>query len=444
MLLLLLCHTATGVAATATRLSLNPGETPPGTFYRVTGSGFGASEIVRITLRSTPIASVATGKLGGFTARLQVPASTLPGGYRVSAVGRRTGRTASALLIVRTSWNTFQFAIARSGWNPYENVLSSANVATLGVVWGKQYGGEGSPPVVSKGRVYNGEGGNIAARAASDGHLLWMHNTGGLVQAPPTVSGNSVVVGGGSGIIRAYRADTGALIWAHNVSSEAPLAVANGRVFVTSANNRLYALSLTTGGLLWSRVFPSLSQDGPAVWRDKLLLYAGTPLALDQATGKTDWQLDSTGYFSAPTIAPDGTAYWEEGHELWAINADTGAVLWHVPSATAEHGAVANGVVYMAEGWNLVAYSTSDGHQLWSVPEDDALFGEAPIIANGVVYVGTWPQDGTGSLIAVDPATGAVLLDMPLGSPVMYGPVVVNGRLLVTTYDGKLRVLAPS
>ena len=70
-------------------------------------------------------------------------------------------------------------------------------------------------------------------------------------------------------------------------------------------------------------------------------------------------------------------------------------------------------------------------------------------MANGVVFFGenhfsSLPGDGNGELLAVDASTGSVLLDTPLGSPILRGPIVVNGRVVVSTKADVVSSLSPT
>ena len=53
----------------------------------------------------------------------------------MTATGQSSGLSATAFFWVRTNWAKFHFDNGNSGFNPYENVLSPANVAGLGQVW---------------------------------------------------------------------------------------------------------------------------------------------------------------------------------------------------------------------------------------------------------------------------------------------------------------------
>jgi outer membrane protein assembly factor BamB len=441
-------------AAAAATISVGRAEAPPGSSLTISGTGFGAAEHVTLTLgHSVVIGTTTTGSKGGFKTVVVIPPSTHPGAYNVYAVGARSRRSARHSLPVRTSWSTFQYSMTRTGVNPWENVLSVNNTSSLEVTWSKTgQAGAGTSPILSQGRVFVGQGSTLVARAPLDGRVLWSRAMGGELTATPAVSGDSVIVPVGFAQVVALRADTGSVIWQFNAGRMAAFndsaAVASSRVFV-SGNGRLYALALGTGRQLWSR--PMTAVHGPpALWNGKLLIGHQTSItAYSQATGAVLWNNPlPSGYRSTPAIV-NGVAYWADGESLRALNADTGAEIWSRPNVIGSYPAVSGSIIYLPETDGLHAYSTVDGSNLWSIPTDDPLDDEAAIVANGVVYFGenhfsTLPGDGNGELIAADASTGTVLLDTPMGAPIRRGPIVVNGRVVLSTTANVVSSLSPA
>jgi outer membrane protein assembly factor BamB len=435
-------------AATTTSVKLSKSETPPGTAIKVTGSGFGATESVTITLGpSLVLGTSKTGLRGAFTATVVIPASQPSGAYHVRATGHRTGRTAAAGLVVRTSWITLQFNALRNGVNPFEHILGPANVSTLAEKWSKTNADTSAiAPVLSQGRLFYGTGGTIYARSAATGDLVWAKATGGVLFAQPTVSGSTLIVPTGFRYVKAYSVMTGALIWKSDFgvadASVIPVAVGNGRAFLASQqNNVLRAVSVSTGATLWSKRMTHLGS-APTLSGGNLLIGDNTQmLALKQSTGALVWKKDLAipAYACTPTVA-NGIAYWGAGGSLWALDPTTGAVEWHA-SDPACAMAVLSDTIYAVGGASVFAYRTTDGGELWHVTTDDLLDGESPALANGVVYFGEgydsgFGGDGNGELFAVDAGTGAVLKTLTLGSPIAGGPIVANAHLYVVTRTG--------
>jgi hypothetical protein len=123
----------------AISLSLTSG--PPTTRLFVSGSGFAAKATIDIYFSSQREA-VATASGSGSFSQIAVvaPAWELPGTYRVKAVARKGGSSASAKFLVRTNWSQLHFDNMKR-WNPYENVLGVNNVGGLQEKWSYATGG---------------------------------------------------------------------------------------------------------------------------------------------------------------------------------------------------------------------------------------------------------------------------------------------------------------
>ncbi|MHC4405367.1 MAG: outer membrane protein assembly factor BamB family protein [Planctomycetota bacterium] len=148
----------------------------------------------------------------------------------------------------------------------------------------------------------------------------WRFKSAGRPTAPVT-AGGLVFLGDQSGAVRALDAD-GKEQWKAYTSGAIffPPAVARGRVFVGSADGRVYAFEAATGRKLWSfRVGPAerwipvygnlistwpvaggvVVQDGTVYAAAGIAHYDGTHVvALDAITGKVRWYNDSSGAIS--------------------------------------------------------------------------------------------------------------------------------------------------
>src|SRR5207248_2567845 len=134
---------------------------------------------------------------------------------------------------------------------------------------------------------------------------------------------------------------------AYSVSSPA---VANGVVYIGSADSNLYALNAKTGAKIWS--------------------FSGSPGPVN----------------SSPTVV-NGIVYSTSGYNLYALNATTGAKLW---SFTAEgvvddSPTVANGVVFFgSDDFYVHAIAASNGTELWRFQTNGYLYS-TPAVAKGIV-----------------------------------------------------------
>jgi PQQ-like domain/Domain of unknown function DUF11 len=121
-------------------------------------------------------------------------------------------------------------------------------------------------------------------------------------------------------------------------------------------------------------------------------------------------------------------------HNLYALNASTGAKLWSYATGTSVFSspAVANGVVYFGSGdHNVYALNASTGAKLWSYDTGRSV-DSSPAVANGVVYI----SDDNSVMYALNASTGAKLWSYgtgggPAGFSYLAMPSPVNGVVYV-------------
>ncbi len=454
---LLLCSgtNAAATSAPAPSLVINPSVGPPTTSIRIAGSGFDPYASVDIYFDATRLATTTAngaGVIGGGSIHgalaVQAPASAIPGGHWITAMERSGGRLARKQFLVRTDWAQFHFDAGHSGLNPYENVLSPANVGGLQLDWSYRTGGAiSSSPVVANGAVYVAStDGNLYALNATTGALLWSFpgggspavangvayvssgnlyalnaNTGALLWTfpgpvgSPTVA-NSVVYLGCGFYVCAVNAATGALLWQYtNIEGISDLAVGNGYVYFGSEDpsnwdqGTFYVLDAGTGALVWSQVVGN-SQNGyvgfstPAVGGGQVCVNVLTSLQQQQYASLFCLGGGGQHGFNAPASAPavaygmvyDGVSAYSYGtrHFPATLYAMSGGVLWdYVPSGSSiSPQALANGVIYFGAGY-LYALNANTGALLWQYPVE---VESSPVVVNGVVYVGS----GDGNIYA--------------------------------------------
>ena len=330
--------------------------------------------------------------------------------------------------------------------NFYDSV--SSPVVANGVVY---YGSEDSG--VLTGHVY--------ALNASTGAQLWSFETGGPVDSSPAVANGVVYIGSWDHNLYALNASTGAKLWSFTtgdaLESSSP-AVANGVVYVGSIDGNVYALNATTGEKLWSYDTGSGLVSSPAVANGVVYIGStdsdGHVYALNASTGAELWSYATGSSVGSSAAVANGLVYIGSGGVAYALNASTGAKVWSYANASKQifgssAPAVAHGVVYFeatncfcSSGQNnssyLYALNADTGALLWAYPTSG--FGySSPAVANGVLYF-TYEgivQEPLGNdnneLFAVNAATGTLLWSYL--SPVFYvsSPTIVDGVLYFRT-----------
>lgn len=292
--------------------------------------------------------------------------------------------------------------------------------------------------------------------------------------------------------------------------------VGGGLIYTLDASSKVSAVN-EQGQVVWqATILPPQDSDGEATGGG--LAYEGGTLyvssgfgvltAFDATNGQTRWrqELEATGS-GTPTVV-DNFLYLVAGDDTgWALNAETGRILWQVaatPSATNVLGApapvVAGELAIFAFGsGDVVATFRRGGLRRWDASVSGQRVGRAvsrisdvtgsPVVVGNTLYVGNhsgrtvsldaesgsrnwtlregtlgpvWPAGDslfsltdTNALVRIDAADGSLiwktelpgfLKDKPRKRAEIvahYGPVVAGDRVVVLSNDGLARFFDP-
>ncbi|MFI8076274.1 PQQ-binding-like beta-propeller repeat protein [Streptomyces sp. NPDC086033] len=147
------------------------------------------------------------------------------------------------------------------------------------------------------------------------------------------------------------------------------------------------------------------------------------------------WRFDAANQLSAAPTVADGVVYVGSGdHNLYAIDAATGAKKWAYETGDQINSspAVLDGVVYFGSNdRNVYAVHADTGRKKWSYTTGKAV-AASPAVVGGTVYIGGWDNH----MYALDAATGAEKWSFPTGAYVDgVRPVVVGGLVYFGSLD---------
>lgn len=461
----------------ANGLISNPPSSSPRTSITATGSGYQASESVKLYWDSTSGTALATATAdakGNISQTVSLPASATPGPHSLIGVGQTSNTSFTAPVSIDTSWANFGQVPQNLRSNPYENTLSNTNVSNLKLKWQANVGTNnlGSPsPVYANGTIYiAGPNGILNAYNATTGSVKWQFNpkTGFPVLSNPLVdAANGLVFFGTLGHqnpgspspFYAVDANTGALVWSVilpcNEFGEPSLAFQTiyiGTSLNYGPSGTIYALDEVSGKVNWHVT------TGGGVWRSIAVdttaqtVFAGVGdpafqiLALDAITGATKWQIvvpnssEDLDPGSAMVVANSMVYFSDKNGSVYALHENDGSVAWSTQIAKISVDDVStpavgpNGVLYVGSlDAYLYALNATTGAVVWKAANVGGL-DSSPAIVNDVVYFASF----NSNIYALDASTDAVLWSYTTGGKSFSSPIVVNGWLYCGSGDGNL------
>ena len=205
----------------------------------------------------------------------------------------------------------------------------------------------------------------------------------------------------------------------------------NGLLYFDDGYGTIYALNASTGTSVWSSAGRGAGAASPAIVNS--ILYSGsaggTLYALNVANGVLVWaRTIGTGFASSPLTANGVIYIGSLDHHLYALSTTSGKTLWSflTGSAITSNAATDTGDVYIDSGGTLYALNSKTGKMLWRY----AVQG-SPVIANGLVYI------GTSQLVALNEKTGKLVWTYVVGSGAGVGTVAAaNGDVFFSDNYG--------
>lgn len=327
-----------------------------------------------------------------------------------------------------------------------------------------------SRPVASGDRVFVYDpNGNVSAHSASGGGRLWR------VSVRPDADSDDPSIGGGVasdgarvyaatgyGTVVALDAASGGKVWEKKIGEPArgSPTVADGRIFVVSQGNIIYALNVSDGSEVWTfRGVPEtgglLSSANPAVSGGRVVVpfTSGELVAIDIKTGQPAWSdalarasrnyaVTGLSDIAASPVIDGGVVYATGvGSRTAALDLKSGARLWEQPIGSAHTPVVAGNAVFVVDlDDNLIAIDRKSGEVLWSnkLPvtrtKKKRTNWAGPVLAGGSL----WLVSNEGGLVGLEPSTGRVVHTAETGEPAMIAPVVAGGKLIVLGGNGTL------
>jgi outer membrane protein assembly factor BamB len=316
-----------------------------------------------------------------------------------------------------------------------------------------------SPAVDAEGQrvVVCTRDGRIRALALFDGKRQWEVKTSTPFTAGARVEGGVVYVPGGDGNLYALKSATGAQLWKYGAGEELATipVIAEGKVLVATSGNTLIAVDASNGKWLWQYrrdLPPGFTIHGTSAPRvSGKLAYIGFSdgqmVALNLDDGTVKWErtlsavrLTSGAQFidvdTTPAVDDQGRVFvasYQDG--LYALDGQTGAVLWKSPQTGVTSLLPGGDVLFIAGDGQVSAVLRDGGRTLWSIPLKEKA-ARQPLFVGGLVVVPTQED-----LLFIDPAEGKIARAWDPGKGVSATPVTSDGRLYILSNYGSVFAL---
>jgi outer membrane protein assembly factor BamB len=323
-------------------------------------------------------------------------------------------------------------------------------------------------PIVVDGKVFTLDTDfQLSAFDIKSGKQVWNTNIADPDEDDPVIGGGISFASGvlyatnGYGEILALNPGNGEIIWRKPLAapSRAAPTVMDGRIFITTLDNRLLALDASDGSLLWEHLGISESAGliggvSPAVSRDIVVpvFSSGEITALRVGNGSVAWtdnlaNLRRIGGLAGlsdikalPVIDKGLVIGVSYSGKLAAIDERTGERVWQREIASANTPWMAGNHMFVLTTDNqLVALGRDTGAIRWVTKikrkDDEGKFYMAgPILAGGRLIL----AGSEGFVMEINPETGETLRDWDAGGAVIISPVVAGGTLYILSEDGTL------
>lgn len=333
---------------------------------------------------------------------------------------------------------------------------------------GKKAVRSAAPPLVYGGRVFVYSANGTVTSLSSGGGKQWSvslrpedeksaSGSGGIA-----ASGNAIFAATGYGELTALGTANGGRLWTYDL--EAPArgapAVSGGRLYVVTVTNVLHAVNIEDGSQAWiapgvGEIAGVLSAASPGISGNRVVVpfSSGEIAAFDTKSGELKW-VDAvvrsgrtlavsglTDVAASPVIV-DGVVYATgvAGRTI-AVSLSKGERIWEQNVGSAYTPVVSGNAIFLVDlEDNVIALERKTGKTFWRsalpVVRKKKFFSvwAGPVLAGGAL----WMVSNDGNIASIDPATGNLLSNRPLGAKAYSKPIAASGQLFVIAGDGSL------
>jgi len=286
--------------------------------------------------------------------------------------------------------------------------------------------------------------GHSTSVAPNTNNTVWIYTTGSRVRSSSAVADGKVYVGSYDDKIYCLNATTGEHIWNYVTGGpvESSPAFADDMIYVGSYDDKIYCLNATTGALVWSYTTEGLIDSSPAVTGGKV--YVGSldykVYCLNATTGEQVWNYTTGNWISSSPAIDDGRVYVGSGDDnVYCLNATTGEQIWSYDTGLWVESCptILEDMVFIGSGdKKIYALNATTGEQIWNYTTNLCVVSSSAV-ADGKVYVGSYDD----KIYCLNATTGEHIWDYTTDLCVVSSPAVADGKVYVGSYDDKIYCL---
>jgi len=368
----------------------------------------------------------------------------------------------------------------QTGGYPNHSMQNLAlNPDKLEQIWRADIGSGGSgnlpltaQPIIAEGKVFTLDTeSQLSAFDSKNGERLWRVSVAKPTEDDTVIGGGISSAGGvlyvtaGYDEVLAVSPENGEIFWRTHLKAPARAAptIMNGRVFVSTLLNDVYAVDAKTGRVMWEyagigETTGILGAASPAANSDIVVagFSSGDLHALRVENGSVAWSENLADVMRLSGLAGlsdiRGLPVMDKGlviaisfgGKIAAIEERTGVRVWQKEISGSETPWVAGNRVFVLSSSNqLVSLSRESGDINWITQLkqfDNAENRSGPIFWTGPVLAGgRLIASGSGGRIAeINPETGKLVRQWSMGKTVRLPMAVANGTLYMLSEDGTL------
>ena len=266
--------------------------------------------------------------------------------------------------------------------------------------------------------------------------IRWAVEISASPAASPVIDGDQIFIVLQSGVVSARKVSDGTPAWDVSLTSERPVAVDGGHVYVATSD-QIVALNVADGVKAWSVPTPAVTVPLVAQGGWVIATTGNGVTAFRSADGSRVWTRDLVGAQTTPTIEGDNLYVPLQSGQLLALDLRTGADRWskNFVGPLSEVLAFPAEIFFGTDDKWFFCLRAADGERVWQRVRLGSIVRGRPIGDTNHIYVAS--MDNT--LRAFRRTNGALLWHPSVPFRPTTGPVLIDAAVVIAGNAPELR-----